>query len=30
MKRKLLALMLALLMLPVLAVFAAETGWADS
>ena len=30
MKRKFLALILALLMLPVLSVFAAEAGWADS
>ncbi|MBQ7099850.1 MAG: S-layer homology domain-containing protein [Oscillospiraceae bacterium] len=30
MKRKFLALVLALLMLPVLSVFAAEAGWADS
>ena len=30
MKRKFLALLLALLMLPVLSVFAAEAGWADS
>ena len=30
MKQKFLALILALLMLPVLSVFAAEAGWADS